>query len=37
MKWRQNRQRGDFGADPPGQGDAVLDSLPSEFLSVRGY
>jgi len=37
MKWRQDRQHGDFGADPLGQGDAVLDSFPGEFRPVRWY
>jgi hypothetical protein len=34
---RQDRQHGNFGADPLGQGDAVLDSFPGEFRPVRGY
>src|SRR5208282_5197306 len=37
MKGRQDRQRGGFRADPLGQGDAVLDGLPSEFRPVRRY
>ena len=37
MKGRQDRQHGDFGADPLGQGDAVLDSFPGEFRPVRWY
>jgi hypothetical protein len=37
MKRRQDRQRGDFGADPLGQGDAVLDSFPGEFRPVGWY
>ena len=35
MKWRQDRQRGDFGADPLGQADAVLDGFACEFGPVR--
>ena len=34
MERRQDRQRGDFGADPLGQGDAVLDGFPGEFRPV---
>jgi hypothetical protein len=34
---RQDRQDGNFGADPLGQGDAVLDSFPGEFRPVCGY
>jgi hypothetical protein len=37
MKRRQDRQHGDFGADPLGQGDVVLDSFPGEFRPVRWY
>jgi len=37
MKGRQDSQHGGFGADPLGQGDAVLDSFPSQFRSVRWY
>src|SRR5271167_4837268 len=37
MKRRQDRQGGGFGADPLGQGDAVLDPLPGEFRPVRRY
>ena len=33
---RQDRQDGNFGADPLGQGDAVLDSFPGEFRPVCG-
>ena len=29
MKRRQDRQHGDFGADPLGQGDGVLESFPA--------
>jgi hypothetical protein len=36
-KGRQDRQRGDSGADPLGQGDTVLDSFPSEVRPVRWY
>jgi hypothetical protein len=35
MKGRQDRQHGDSGADPLGQGDTVLDSFPGEFRPVR--
>ena len=37
MKRRQDRQHGDFGADPLGQGDGVLESFPGEFRPVRWY
>src|SRR5580704_7468029 len=37
MKRRQDRQHGGSGGDPLGQGDAVLDCLPSEFRPVRWY
>jgi hypothetical protein len=37
MKGRQDRQHGDSGADPLGQGDTVLDSFPGEFRPVRWY
>jgi hypothetical protein len=37
MKRRQDSQHGGFGAGPLGQGDAVLDSFPSQFRSVRWY
>jgi len=37
VKRRQDRQDGGFGADPLGQGDAVLDSFTGEFRSVRWY
>src|SRR5437660_4345977 len=36
-KGRQDRQQGDSGADPLGQGDSVLDSFPGEFRPVRWY
>jgi len=35
MKRRQDRQHGGFGADPLGQGYAVLDSFPREFRPIR--
>jgi len=37
MKRRQDRQHGDSGANPLGQGNAVLDSFSGEFRSVSGY
>jgi hypothetical protein len=37
VKRRQDRQRGDSGPDPSGQGDPVLDSLRGEFRPVRRY
>src|SRR5690348_3692891 len=37
MKGRQDRQHGDSGADPLGQGDTVLDSFPGEFRPIRWY
>jgi hypothetical protein len=37
VKGRQDRQHGNFGADPLGQGDAVLDSFPGEFRPICGY
>jgi len=36
-KGRQDRQHGDSGADPLGQGDSVLDSFPGEFRPVCWY
>jgi hypothetical protein len=36
MKIRQDGQHGNFGADPLGQGDAVIDSLPGQFRPVLG-
>ena len=37
MKGQQDCQRGDFGADSFGQGDAVLDGFACEFRAVRWY
>ena len=37
MKGRQDSHDGDFGANPLGQGDTVLDSFPSQLRSVRWY
>ena len=37
MKRLQDRQRGNFGADPLCQGDAVLGSLPGEFRPIGRY
>jgi hypothetical protein len=37
MKGRQDRQRGNFGTEPPGQRDAVLDCLRGEFRPIRRY
>jgi hypothetical protein len=34
MKIRHDGQHGGFGADPLGQGDAVIDSLPGQFRPV---
>ena len=36
MKGRQDRQHGDFGADPLGQGDAVLDSFAAFVRTKSG-
>src|SRR5277367_2207018 len=35
MKRLQDCERGDFGTDSLGQGDTVLDGLPSEFRAVH--
>jgi hypothetical protein len=37
MKRRQDRQDGDFGADPLGQGDAVSDCFAGKFRPIRRY
>src|SRR5580692_10214650 len=37
MERQQDRQRDDFGADAPGQGNAVVDGLPGEVRPVRWY
>ena len=37
VKRQQDCQRGDFGANSFGQGDAVLDGLPGEVRAVRWY
>jgi len=37
MKRRQDRQRGDLGADPLGELEAVLDGLSGELRPVRRY
>ena len=35
VKGLQDRQHGDFGPDPFGQSDTVLDGFPGEFRAVR--
>jgi hypothetical protein len=35
MKWRQHRQCGDFGTDPFGQADAMLDGFAGKLRPVR--
>ena len=37
VKRRQDRERGDSGANLLGQGDAVLDGFPGEFRPVCRY
>ena len=37
MKRRHDCQDGDFGANPLGQRDAMLDGFPGEFRPVCGY
>src|SRR5208283_1497044 len=37
MKWHLDREHRNFGADFLGKGDAVLDSLLSEFRAVSRY
>jgi hypothetical protein len=37
VKWRQDRQHRNFGTNPLGEGDAVLDGLPCKFRPVCWY
>jgi hypothetical protein len=37
MKGRQDRQHGNFGTEPAGQRDAVLDCLRCEFRPIGRY